>query len=341
MVWFQCEDCGDMIKKPKLLGHFNRCSAGKLSCVDCGAHFNQQSVQEHKTCISEFDKYGFKDESGAPLGFSGSKKAATKGNAVSDERLGLSTQPPWKCSLCNVSATSLETLDGHAAGKKHQSKLRAALKARVPAEAPAAAAMPAQEAAKGIPENGHDASGGAANGADPQGAAPANASRNANGAEPANGAKEDPDSKKKKKKKNKGEEEGKQTETAVEEGKKLNKEAAEAKGVAPAEADTKQKTKKRKGEAAGGEGQSAEGETAAAGDGGGIAWKSWLKRTLKEAPGQQLTVKALKKAAWEAAQEQDGSLGDDSKKRVLQEMMGVVTKNSSSFSVDGDTVSKI
>lgn len=30
MVWFQCEDCGDNLKKPKLANHFNMCSASKV-----------------------------------------------------------------------------------------------------------------------------------------------------------------------------------------------------------------------------------------------------------------------------------------------------------------------
>lgn len=30
MVWFQCEDCGDNLKKPKLPNHFRMCSASKV-----------------------------------------------------------------------------------------------------------------------------------------------------------------------------------------------------------------------------------------------------------------------------------------------------------------------
>lgn len=32
MVWFQCEDCGDNLKKPKLPNHFRMCSASKVLC---------------------------------------------------------------------------------------------------------------------------------------------------------------------------------------------------------------------------------------------------------------------------------------------------------------------
>jgi len=31
MVWFQCEDCGENLKKPKLAGHFRSCYASKVS----------------------------------------------------------------------------------------------------------------------------------------------------------------------------------------------------------------------------------------------------------------------------------------------------------------------
>ena len=30
MVWFQCEDCGENLKKPKLAGHFRSCYASKV-----------------------------------------------------------------------------------------------------------------------------------------------------------------------------------------------------------------------------------------------------------------------------------------------------------------------
>ncbi|KAL6316692.1 hypothetical protein AAG906_019623 [Vitis piasezkii] len=64
MVWFQCEDCGENLKKPKLPNHFRICSANKLSCIDCGETFGQQSVQGH----TQFD-------------------------------VGLSERPPWFCTL--------------------------------------------------------------------------------------------------------------------------------------------------------------------------------------------------------------------------------------------------
>lgn len=37
----------------------------------------------------------------------------------------LSERPPWRCSCCNVSCTSRDTLLGHAAGAKHKRRVRA------------------------------------------------------------------------------------------------------------------------------------------------------------------------------------------------------------------------
>jgi hypothetical protein len=38
MVWFQCEDCGDNLKKPKLLNHFRSCSATKVLIIQFHTH---------------------------------------------------------------------------------------------------------------------------------------------------------------------------------------------------------------------------------------------------------------------------------------------------------------
>lgn len=122
-MWFQCEDCGENLKKPKLQNHFRGCSAGKLSCIDCGVVFNQQSVQGHTQCVSEAEKYGPKD-----VGCVKKETMKIHGKEQSvdgvDISLGLSARPPWSCSLCNVKTTSQETLVLHSQGKKHRSKAR-------------------------------------------------------------------------------------------------------------------------------------------------------------------------------------------------------------------------
>ncbi|KAK3016838.1 hypothetical protein RJ639_006377, partial [Escallonia herrerae] len=113
MVWFQCEDCGDNLKKPKL-----------LSCIDCGQTFGQQSVQGHTQCITETEKYGPKGQGKASNGTTPKPKSDTKQKPEVDINVGLSERPPWYCSLCNTSATSRQTLLLHAEGKKHKAKAR-------------------------------------------------------------------------------------------------------------------------------------------------------------------------------------------------------------------------
>ncbi|KAL4589469.1 hypothetical protein LXL04_002376 [Taraxacum kok-saghyz] len=122
MVWFQCEDCGDNLKKPKLANHFRACSANKLSCIDCGQMFGQQSVQGHTQCITETEKYGPKGQAKPAQGTPGK---LSKPKPEVDINVGLSERPPWFCSLCNTSATSKQTLLSHADGKKHRAKARA------------------------------------------------------------------------------------------------------------------------------------------------------------------------------------------------------------------------
>ncbi|GFS43429.1 zinc ion binding protein [Actinidia rufa] len=125
MVWFQCEDCGENLKKPKLPNHFRICSATKLSCIDCGQIFGQQSVQVHTQCITEAEKYGPKGQGKAPNVTNAKPNNDAKQKPDVDVNVGLSERPPWFCSLCNTNATSKQTLLLHAEGKKHRAKARA------------------------------------------------------------------------------------------------------------------------------------------------------------------------------------------------------------------------
>ncbi|KAL9261565.1 UBP1-associated proteins 1C-like protein [Drosera capensis] len=124
MVWFQCEDCGESLKKPKLPPHFRICAATKLSCIDCGEVFGQQSVQSHTQCITEAEKYGPKGEKKV-ANAKPAKPVKENQKPDFDVYVGLSERPPWFCSLCNSQATSKQTLLGHAEGKKHRGKARA------------------------------------------------------------------------------------------------------------------------------------------------------------------------------------------------------------------------
>ncbi|KAI9074314.1 hypothetical protein K1719_043737 [Acacia pycnantha] len=127
MVWFQCEDCGDNLKKPKLPNHFRTCSAFKLSCIDCGQIFGQDTVQQHTQCITEAEKYGPKGQGKTLNGTAAKPNNNNKQKPEVDIHVGLSERPPWFCSLCNTKATSEQTLLLHADGKKHRAKARAFL----------------------------------------------------------------------------------------------------------------------------------------------------------------------------------------------------------------------
>ncbi|PKA57302.1 hypothetical protein AXF42_Ash002606 [Apostasia shenzhenica] len=124
MVWFQCEDCGENLKKPKLPNHFRVCSSFKLSCIDCGEVFTRSSVQSHTQCMTEAEKHGPKDQLKS-LQISQNKPEKLKKNADVDINVGLSSRPPWLCSLCNTQTTSQQTLLFHADGKKHRAKAKA------------------------------------------------------------------------------------------------------------------------------------------------------------------------------------------------------------------------
>lgn len=86
----------------------------------CGA-------QEHTTCVSEHDKYAkgaTKPGGYAAQGFYGSgEKAKAEAPGAPAGLEFLATHAPWKCSICNVTCTSSETLMGHAAGAKHKRRV--------------------------------------------------------------------------------------------------------------------------------------------------------------------------------------------------------------------------
>ncbi|CAH2051242.1 unnamed protein product [Thlaspi arvense] len=138
MVWFQCEDCGASLKKPKLPPHFRMCSATKLSCLDCGEMFGKDSVQGHNQCITEAEKYGPKGQSKPSNGTPAKPKDNSKQQPDFDINVGLSNRflvsalyddrANVRLSfqiLCNTKATSQQTLLAHADGKKHRGKAKA------------------------------------------------------------------------------------------------------------------------------------------------------------------------------------------------------------------------
>ncbi|KAI8873806.1 hypothetical protein GQ42DRAFT_160273 [Ramicandelaber brevisporus] len=57
MVSFVCNACQDIIKKPKLDQHAQRCRGANFSCVDCFTDFAGTSYRSHTSCMTEVQKY--------------------------------------------------------------------------------------------------------------------------------------------------------------------------------------------------------------------------------------------------------------------------------------------
>lgn len=55
MVSFNCDRCGDVVKKQKLAQHYGRCRA-PVTCLDCSQQF-MHPKDAHTSCISEDEKY--------------------------------------------------------------------------------------------------------------------------------------------------------------------------------------------------------------------------------------------------------------------------------------------
>ena len=82
---------------------------------------------KHTTCVTEHEKYAkgaTKPGGYAAQGFhaDGPAKPAREAEATGLEFLA--TRPPWKCTVCKVTCTSRETLEGHASGVKHRRRVR-------------------------------------------------------------------------------------------------------------------------------------------------------------------------------------------------------------------------
>lgn len=133
MPWFYCDDCGDTIKKPKVAQHCNQCRASSFTCIDCSLNFDRRTVQGHTQCVTEHEKYALGATKPGGIHCSGfsAEGSAKPGEEGKPEGLNfLTTQPPWKCTICNVNCTSQDTLMGHASGAKHKRRAKAALAAK-------------------------------------------------------------------------------------------------------------------------------------------------------------------------------------------------------------------
>lgn len=122
--------------QPKLVQHCGQCRASGFTCIDCSRQFDRRTVQQHTQCVTEHEKYaqgatkpgGFASKGFFNDGQQQNTAAPVEGGAEGLEFL--STWAPWKCSVCNVTCTSQETLMGHAQGAKHKRRARAATAAR-------------------------------------------------------------------------------------------------------------------------------------------------------------------------------------------------------------------
>lgn len=57
MVSFSCDNCGEVVKKPKVQNHIAGCRPRFVSCIDCSKQFTRDTVHAHSSCISEAEKY--------------------------------------------------------------------------------------------------------------------------------------------------------------------------------------------------------------------------------------------------------------------------------------------
>lgn len=98
MVSFCCDDCQEVVTKPKVQRHLMQCRNSKVSCLDCQQTFDLHSVGYHTSCISEAEKYG-------------PKWAAER------------TREKY-CSLCQLELNNAVHAEQHYASKKHRAALR-------------------------------------------------------------------------------------------------------------------------------------------------------------------------------------------------------------------------
>ncbi|KAE8712538.1 mitogen-activated protein kinase kinase 2 [Hibiscus syriacus] len=303
MVWFQCEDCGENLKKPKLANHFRICSASRFSCIDCGVIFEQQNVQIHTQCITEAEKYGPKGQGQTPNGSNAKPNKQTKEKPDVDINMGLSQRPPWFCSLCNTKATSQQTLLLHADGKKHRAKARAFHAKQQPQQTEESAPDTKDSAENKengeLPENksvGEDKLQDHSKDGQPQINSVA-----ANGCISSN---------KKRKLDDSSDETGNGEVTQMEKEKaKKSKHNAIKEGLVES-AFTKEDTKKK------------------------IKWKKLIKEALKSSPDGVLKMRKLQKRVLKALQES----GVDDDKSQLSEMLQHKITSSARYSVDGKNV---
>ena len=74
MVFFNCNKCGNALKKNQVEKHLYSCSTQSVSCIDCGKDFFGNDYNQHIRCISEDEKYGGDNFKYKENAFKGKKK---------------------------------------------------------------------------------------------------------------------------------------------------------------------------------------------------------------------------------------------------------------------------
>jgi len=57
MPSFVCASCEKAVTKPKIKNHLLSCRGATFTCIDCTKHFQDDSVHQHTSCVTEVDKY--------------------------------------------------------------------------------------------------------------------------------------------------------------------------------------------------------------------------------------------------------------------------------------------
>lgn len=114
----------------KVATHAGQCGSNGFTCLDCSRAFDRWTVAGHTSCVTEHEKYAqgaTKPGGYASKGCFASQAAPQAAAEPSAEGLVgpqfLSERAPWRCSVCSVTCTSRESLEGHASGAKHQRRV--------------------------------------------------------------------------------------------------------------------------------------------------------------------------------------------------------------------------
>jgi cell growth-regulating nucleolar protein len=57
MVFFNCGNCGQGVRKNQVEKHLMSCRSNVFSCIDCNKDFYNREYASHNKCITEAEKY--------------------------------------------------------------------------------------------------------------------------------------------------------------------------------------------------------------------------------------------------------------------------------------------